>query len=178
MARKEPTGLAFIDEMNPRLFSNNLLLPYLVAIWEDYFKSTFSAVLKYSANRSAALKNARLPQEKLESIAGDTQTVENAIAESLSFQRPKIVSTNFKLVDSKFDLASAMRKPFRRRKLNLFDTIDAYVDSRNEFVHSGTMDLTFTDAKLAKAIEDFDVAVDRCYSAICNNFGFAAIRDY
>jgi hypothetical protein len=174
-AGNELTGDAFLDGMNLRIFSNNLLLPYLVAVWEDYFKSTFAAVLKYSPQKALAIKNARLTHGRLESVASGSLLVEDAIAESFSFQRPKMIATNFAVIDSKFDLSASMRKPYRRRKKSLFDTIDAYVNNRNEFVHTGTMDLTLTDAKLKAAMKDFEVTIDRCYDAIAKHFGFKTI---
>src|ERR1019366_8747879 len=68
IAKETPSGLDFMDELNPRLLSNNLLLPYVIAIWEDYFRSTFAAALKYSKGkeREVALKKARLNHGHLE----------------------------------------------------------------------------------------------------------------
>jgi hypothetical protein len=60
IAQEKSSGLEFMDELNPRILSNNFLLPYVVALWEDYFRSTFAAALKYSRQRESALKRARL----------------------------------------------------------------------------------------------------------------------
>lgn len=35
-------------ETNPEVFSNNLLVPYLVSALEEYFRSTYIALLRYS----------------------------------------------------------------------------------------------------------------------------------
>jgi hypothetical protein len=177
-ARPDPTGMWTIDNMNPRLFSNNLLIPYLIAIWEEYFKASFLAMLRYSKHREAALKRARLNQNHLEMIAAETITIEEALAESLSFQRPSIISSNFKLIDPKFILATPLRKPYRRRKESLFDRISAYVDQRNEFVHTGNMNTQLSDESVEKAINDFEVSVDRCYDAFGAHFDFTPIRNY
>jgi hypothetical protein len=177
-AKAEPTGHRFIDEMNPRLFSNNLLMPFLIAIWEEYFKSSFIAMLRYSTQREAALKRARLNQNHLEMIAAGTSTIEHALAESLSFQRPNVIANNFKLIDPHFNLSTPLHKPYRRRKESLFEAIDTYVETRNEFVHTGTMDTQLTDKKIEKALDDFEVAVDRCYETFGNLFGFTPIRNY
>ena len=45
---------------SPWILSNNLLLPFLVSVLEDYFKSTFVALLKYSARKESVFKSARL----------------------------------------------------------------------------------------------------------------------
>jgi hypothetical protein len=111
IARSEPTGLPFMDQMNPRLLSNNLLLPYVVAIWEDYQKSSFTALLKYSPRRVAVLKAARLSNERLESVAAGTLTIEDVLAETLGFQRPSSMASHYRLLDPAFDFTAMLKKP-------------------------------------------------------------------
>ena len=178
LANTKETGIQFIDQMNPRLFSNNLIIPYLVAIWEDYFKSSFTAMLRYSTQREVALKRLKLPQDRLEMIAAGISTVEEALAEAFSFQRPSIIAANFKLIAPKLDLAGALRKPYRRRKQSLYDAIEARIDQRNEFVHTGNMNVEFTDKELEKTLNDFEVAVDRCYDAFGICFEFTPMHNY
>jgi hypothetical protein len=173
------TGIEFIDEMNPKLFSNNLVLPYLVAIWEDYFKSSFSAILRHSTKRETVLKrvNSKLPQDFLEMIAAGMMTIEEVIAETFSFQRPNIIAHNFKLLDPKIDLISSLRKPHQNGEQSLYDAIEERVQHRNNFVHTGAINIEFTEQELMKALKDFEVAADRCYDAFGDCFGFAPIRD-
>jgi hypothetical protein len=104
LARTEATGLEFLDQMNPRLFSNNLLIPYIVATWENYLKSSFVVLLKNIENRDKILKNARLSVSNLEDISSGILSIEEAIVEGLSFQRPKIIAENFKVLDDKIDI--------------------------------------------------------------------------
>lgn len=178
IARRDPTGLEFLDQLNPRLFSNNLLLPYLIAIWEEYHKSTFVVLMKYSNHREAVLKRAKPHQSQLELIAAGVQGVEQALAESFSFQRPSNVARNFKLIDSKLDLATPMRKPYRHRKKALYDSIEGIVELRNEFVHTGQMDTQLTDKAIEKIINDIEVTIDRTYQYIGKFYGFKPITDY
>ena len=177
-ATPEPSGLEFLDQMNPRLFSNNLLLPYLIAIWEEYFKSTFVALMKYSEHREASFKRAKLSQSQLEAIASGHQAVEQAFAESLSFQRPSIVGMNFKLIDPELDIASSLKKPYRRRKKSLYVSIEKIVEMRNNFVHTGQMDTSLTDNSIEQLIRDIEMAVDRAYDAIGEFYNFKPIRDF
>ena len=55
----------FLAAHSPWVLSNNLLLPYLVSVLEDYFKSTFVALLKYSDRKEKILKSARLEADQL-----------------------------------------------------------------------------------------------------------------
>ncbi|MGO4722435.1 MULTISPECIES: hypothetical protein [unclassified Inquilinus] len=178
MARETPSGFFFIDAMNPRLLSNNLLIPYVIAVWEEYFRATFAASIKYSVQRELAFKKSRLSHMQLEQIAIDEQPIERTIAECFSFQRPSSISENFKLLDNKLDIGGAMRKPYKRRKISLFSSIEALVEGRNAFVHAGQMNMELYDKKLESALADIVEAVDRAYVEIGRHYGFSPIRDY
>lgn len=162
-AKEEPTGIGFIDEMNPRLFSNNLVLPYMFAVWEGYFRDSFIAVLSNSSCREKVLKKANLNVAQLEEIASSAVSVEQAVAAYFSFQRPSKISENFRLADSSLDLSSVLRKPHKGRGKSLYDEIDELVNDRNEFVHTGNMNTKFTDKRLLRFISDVEAAVERCY---------------
>jgi hypothetical protein len=82
------------------------------------------------------------------------------------------------MLDSKLDIAAALRKPYRRRKTTLFDSIEALVEGRNAFVHVGEMDLSLYDKALDRTLTDIVEAVDRAYAAIGSHFGFTPIHDY
>lgn len=176
-ARDAPSPFSFLDEMNPRLLSNNLLVPFIIAVWEEYYRATFTAVLRYADKREVVLKKARLSHAQLEQIAAEKQ-IERAIAECFSFQRPSVIGENFRMIDTRLDLVGALRKPYRRRKATLSEAIESLVESRNAFVHAGDMDMSLFDKELQTIISDIIVAVDRSYEAIGSHFGFTTIHDY
>lgn len=178
MAREGPTGFSFMDDLNPRLLSNNLLVPFIIAVWEEYFRSTFAVLLKYAERREQVLKKARLSYNQLEQVAANRRPIEQAISECFSFQRPGMIGENFRILDNRLDLAAEMRKPFRRRKVNLFDSIESLVKTRNAFVHAGEMDLLLYDRELGRVLTDIVEAVDRCYQSIGSRFGFTPLTSY
>jgi hypothetical protein len=177
-AKDKPSPLGFMDEYNPRLLFNNLLLPYGIAIWEEYFRSTFAATLKYAPNRDQVFKRVRLGVDELNSISQGRLPVERAIAECFSFQRPSNISENFKMIDLKLDIAAALRKPYRKRKQSLFESIECLVEDRNELVHTGTMNLKLFDSRLNTALSDLEIAVTRAYDYIARHFEFTPNHDY
>ena len=178
IAREKSSGLEFMDGLNPRILSNNFLLPYIVAVWEDYFRSTFAAALKYSKQRESALKRARLSHSNLEQVALGSHSIERAIADGFSFQRPTSIAENFRLLDPKLDIGAALRKPYRRRKTSLFDSIEQLVEDRHVFVHTGRMNVKFFDPQLQTALSDIEVAVNRAYECVATYYGFVPSHDY
>jgi hypothetical protein len=178
IALEASSGLDFMDELNPRLLSNNFLLPYVVAIWEEYFRSTFAAALTYTKDREAVLRRARLSHEHLEQVILESQLIARVVADSFSFQRPSSIAEAFRLLDRKLDLAAAMRKPYRRRRTSLFDSIEALIEDRNRFVHTGRTNLKFFDTELNSALSDIEVAVNRAYECVAAHYRFAPSHDY
>lgn len=61
-----------IPDYNPRIVANNTLVPFLVAASEDYFKSTWVAITRYSANKEAIFKSYRLQGNQLLAVANCT----------------------------------------------------------------------------------------------------------
>jgi hypothetical protein len=162
-----PSGLAkLLDEIDPRTLANNTLVPFLVAVLEDYFKSTFVALLRYSARKEAFLKNVRLQGDQLVAVSDCKATVEEQVAETLPFQRLPAICRHFTVLDPKLDIAGALRKPYRRRTQSLFDSIDSLVLSRHEFIHRAILDLTMTDERIDNLIHDLEAAITRVYRRI------------
>lgn len=178
MAKDSSSGFEFLNEINPRLLSNNLLVPYMIAVWEEFFRSTFSACLRYSKQREAALKRAKLSHADLEKLAIGAVNIERAVAEFFSFQRPSAIAETFKLLDSKLDLASPMRKPYRRRRVSLYQSIEMLVEQRNSLVHAGDINIELFDKQLRTTMDDLIEAVNRVYEHIAAHYGFTPNHNY
>ncbi len=178
IAGDKPSGLVYIDQLNPRLLSNNLLVPYMIGVWEEFFRATFTACLRYSKQREAALKRTRLTHSDLEKITIGSVGIERSIAETFSFQRPSSISETFKLIDPKLDLASSLRKPYRGRKINLYDSIEKLVEGRNQLVHSGHLNLKLFDKELKTVLGDLTEAVNRAYNSIAKHYSFVPNHGY
>lgn len=177
--RKSPRPFKFLDEYYPLMISNNLLLPYLVAVLEDYYKSTFVALLKYSERKEPILKNARLSAEHLIKISTGEMTVEEAVSETRSFQNIGLICQHFKILEPKLNLAAALRKPYHGRRTSLFETLDMLVRQRHKFVHKGQLNLELDkEGDSPKAIDDLEEAVTRCYRAIVDYSGWAFLKGW
>lgn len=178
IARDSSSGFDFLDGMNPRLLSNNLLIPYMIAVWEEFFRAMFAACLRYSKQRESALKRAKLSHSDLEKLAIGSVQVERSIADFFSFQRPSSIAETFRLLDPKLNLSTPLRKPYRRRRVSLYDSIESLVERRNELVHAGNLDLRLFDKQLETTMGDLTEAVNRAYDYIAKHYGFVPIHDY
>lgn len=168
-----PSGIYVIDKTNPWLISNNLLLPFVVAIIEDYWKSTYVALLRYSAKKDTILRAGRLTPEQLAAVSEQRTTVEQAFAETLSFQRVSTVCKHFAALDPKLDFAGALRKPYRRRRIPLYDSLEEMTDLRHDVIHRAEISRRVTDAYLIALVHDLEVAIVRCYRQLTKTYGWA-----
>lgn len=179
IARENLVGLPFLDEMNPRILSNNMIIPYLIGCWESYFRNSYVSILKYSDNISNnALKNCKIsPTELLKVIKGNAH-LEYVLADSLSFQRPNIIAENFRRLNADIDIVSWLKKPYHKRKQTLFDSIIELVEIRDSIVHTGNTNLTILDKQINKIIADLTVAVDRAYHGFGQVFHFSPQHNF
>lgn len=167
------TSIWWIDTMNPRIISNNLLVPYVVATMEDYIKSTYITLLRYSDRKETVLRSARLSSVQHHALAEGRTSLEEAIAEGLSFQRPSAILASFATLDPKLDLAATLRRPYRRRKL--LDSLDALVHLRHELIHRSAVDGDLNDKRILRFIGDVTASIRRCYERICERNGWSTI---
>jgi hypothetical protein len=71
-----------------------------------------------------------------------------------------------------------MRKPYKRRKISLFESLESLVEGRNAFVHEGQMNMDLYDKQIKITLDDIVVAVDRAYESIGRHYGFVPIHEY
>ena len=173
IAQKNLTGLQWIDEMNPRFLSNNMIVPYIIGCWEAYYRNSFVAILQYADNPSErALKNCRISNEDLLKALRNEGNLAFMLADKLSFQRPGIIAENYRALNSSIDIASWLRKPYHNRRITLFDSITELIDVRDRFVHTGVTTLDMSDKRIRRIIDDLNEAVDRVYDGFGNVYGF------
>jgi hypothetical protein len=161
-----------MPDFNPRLVANNTLVPFLVAASEDYFKSTWVAITRYSTNKEAIFKSYRLQGNQLLAVANGLRSIEEQIAETLSFQKLSSVCANFKQTDTKLDIYGAMRRPYRRRTVSLFESIERMVESRHDLIHRAILDETLTDDRIHELIYDLEAVVERVYRCVTDHYGW------
>jgi len=163
---EESTGIYWMDRHNPKFISNILILPFICSIAEDYWKSTYIAILKYSGNKEAILKSNRISSERLTLISNNNLSVEEAFAESISFGRISMVCKHFKAIDKEIDFARILRKPYRRRKKTIFDSLEEMTEIRNEIIHRASAPIFIEDDQIKDSINLLHDGIERSYKEL------------
>ena len=172
------SDIAFMNDINPRFLVNSLLVTYYVSIWEGYLADSYIAIVRHAGLEKAEGIKLQLGCDDLADLTAAGIAVEEVLARRLSFQRPSVAARNFHSIDRSLDIAGALKRPYRRRKEALFDTIDGYVDLRNEIAHTGRCGIYLTDARTDAIADDFIAAVDCVYGEFASHYGFEALRDF
>jgi len=166
----------FLQDLDPTVLGNNTLMPYFVAAIEDYFKSVFVALLRYSNRKSQLLRAARLGGDDLVRMSERQLSLEEAIAESVSFQRLESICSRFDELMPRLNLAAVLQRPYRRRRETLYDTLRWMITTRHAVIHRATLDLELTDERMNALIYDLASLVARVQKAVCAYHGWPVPR--
>lgn len=164
--------MPYMRDLNPEVFLGNLLVPYVVSMIESYLKDSYIALLRYSPRKATVLKGARLSGEQLAAISDDRLSVEEAIAETMSFQRLSAIAKNFQELDPKLDILGVLRRPYRRRKRTLLDDIDGLITKRHDLIHRTTLDRDTDARKVYDLVDDVHDAMNRIHRHLTEHYGW------
>lgn len=159
----------------PSSFNANVYLAYLCALMEEYFRSTYIALLKYSKRKDKILTS-KLSAYDLAEISEGKKTVEETYARTLSFQNIQKIVFNFKQLDSKLDIGKPLKEPYHRRKRNLYCQLEEIFERRHNMVHRVEVDSNYTAEILEKDIKDVEEAMVRVYRYLCEQYGWEKMR--
>lgn len=168
-----PIGLVpEMDEHNPSIISNNLVVPFLVTLIEEYFRSSYIALLIYSDRKDIIFKNSRILSDDLISISEQAFTIEEAVARSKSFQNIDKICSNFKDLNPRLDIGGILKRPYRRRRETLYTSLDKLFKQRHMQIHRNQFRIDYTQDKLHRDIDNVKISIRRSYSHLIDTFGW------
>lgn len=153
----------FVDSMNPKIVSTNLVIPFLVSILEDYFRSSYVALLKYSTKKTSIVQNAKLSGPDLLAVSNNELSVEEAVSRWRSFQDIEKINNSFKELDNRIDIHGILKKPYRRRKESFYEALVRLIKQRHELIHRADIDYTYYPENVIKDIDTVGKSIERVY---------------
>lgn len=167
----EKMMMEFTGVPTPQIFNANVYSAFLCSLIEEYFRSTYIALLRYS-NKKEKILNVKFSSYDMCDISEGKKSVEEVFASTLSFQNIHKIVSNFKGLDNKLDIGSPLKKPYNRRKLSLYNQIDNILERRHGMIHRMEFDYKYSSDQIFKDIKDVKVAMVRVYSYICKKYGW------
>lgn len=179
----KPTGLSFFDEINPKILFNNLQIPYLVGVFEEYLKSTFVVLFEYSPEKDRKrifkklLSQYGIQPDYLESLPQNSESIEWHLTRFMSFQNPRKIVESFNLIDKNIGVSNVLKKLTSDKTQSLFERIDKIVKIRHEIVHHGRTDVTVTDDVIKQFVDDLNEVVDLIYRRLSDHYNLGYRQD-
>lgn len=93
-------------------------------------------------------------------------------ASTLSFQNIKKICANFHNLDKGLDIGIALKRPYHKRKKNLYDQVNEILERRHGLIHHLELDGDYSTENLQKDIEDITVAIKRVYKYLCEYYNW------
>lgn len=156
---------------SPNMLMANIFSTYLCSLIEEYFRTTYIALLKYSEDKKKIL-NVKFSPYDMAEISDGKKTVEEVFASTLSFQNIQKICSNFRSLDNKMDIGQALKRPYNKRKKSLYNQINDILERRHGLIHRLETDDDYNAERLKKDIQDVIVAVKRVYSYICKYYNW------
>ena len=166
---KSPT----IDSLNPLIVTSNIVLPFLIATIEDYFRSIYIALLKYSPEKDAIIKDARIQTDELILVSKDEIKIEDAVARSRSFQNMRRINQSFREIDNRIDIHEILNKPYRRRRQSIYETFENIISHRHFIIHQAEIICNYTPQSLVNDINTTKAGIERIYLFLINLYGWS-----
>ena len=157
---------------SPSVFNSNVYSAFLCALIEEYFRTTYIALLRFSDRKEKVISNAKLSIYDLLYINAGECSFEEAYARILSFQNMDKIVKNFRELDSRLDVGTPLKKPYHRRKRTLYEQLHEIFERRHRMIHHVNMDLDYSKSALSKDIRDTEVAIKRVYTYLCERYGW------
>jgi len=74
--------------INPLILSNNMTVPYVISIWEEFIRNIFLAILVCRPTKKLDSIKINLNKYKFDKIILKNQLIEEVISEDITFQKP------------------------------------------------------------------------------------------
>jgi hypothetical protein len=164
-----------MNQTNPPVLAANLGTVYLVSLLEEFFKTIFVETLR-SARKEVKINRFRTSANYfIERAYQGEITLEEAVAESVSFQNAEKIRQNFSGLPFVGFIDKYLGKPLSSRgKARRTDVLQNLFDKRHAIVHRAELDFTFLPDHLAKHVRFCERLVGGLYRGLAteNNWPY------
>ena len=168
-----PPGMEWLAAgVDPAVLSNSLLVPFLVASFEEFCRQIFVALFRYSNSRERVLKNAKIVADDLVSAMDGTRDLVEVTVRWFNFQSLPKIASNFQQLEPRLDILAALKRPYRRRKKTLYQALDELISRRHRVIHNNEVDGTYRIEDVRRDLDDLAAAATRIYEALFEYFGW------
>jgi hypothetical protein len=150
---KREKDFAAINMTNPAVLTANLGTIYVVSLVEEFFKSIFIETLRSSKHTINLNRFGAVRPFVLERAYQGQISLENAVAENLSFQNADRIRQHFSGLPLVGSIAKYLGRTFSSRsQIKRVDMLQRIFDKRHSIVHQAEIDYNYLPSDLMKDI--------------------------
>ena len=75
-------------------------------------------------------------------------------------------------------MASTLRKPYHRRRKSLYDSVQELTERRHNLIHQHVVDISYSDERLIKEMNDLEEIATRVYKLITEAYGWRMEKEW
>lgn len=151
------TNLWIINEHHPASIGMNISIPFLVSVFEEYFRSTFIVLLKWSENKRDIFKGLRINTEDLADVSSGISSIEKIATRNISFQNISNINSAFDKISKNIKFIHLLKSKEPQKKY--FERINKLIEFRHQIIHSNSTN-PFYDIQDFK--NDINLVFDIC----------------
>ena len=149
--------LWIVNEHHPVSIGMNISIPFLISVFEEYFRSTFIVLLKWSDNKKEILKSLRINTEDLADVSSGISSIEKIASRNISFQNISSINSAFDKISKEIKFIHLLKSKDPEKKY--FEKINKLIEFRHQIIHNNSTN-PFYDIKEFK--NDLNLIFDIC----------------
>lgn len=149
--------LWIVNEHHPVSIGMNISIPFLISVFEEYFRSTFIVLLKWSDNKKEILKGLRINTEDLADVSSGISSIEKIASRNISFQNISSINSAFDKISKEIKFIHLLKSKDPTKKY--FEKINKLIEFRHQIIHNNLTN-PFYDIKEFK--NDLNLIFDIC----------------
>ena len=152
-----PYSVPILAEMHPVSIGMNIAVPFLISVFEEYFRTMFTVLLKYSEQKKDVLKSIKIKSEDLFDVSEGNKNIEMVAARTISFQNISSINSAFSKLLKEINIINILKSTKPNEKY--YDRIIQLIDFRHLIIHSNQ---TNPNYKLENFRKDINLVTEIC----------------
>lgn len=157
LEKRPLSELQIINEHHPASIGMNISIPFLISVFEEYFRSIFIVLLKWSENKKEILKNLKINTEDLADVSNGISSIEKIASRNISFQNISGINSAFDKISKEIKFIHLLKS--KEPKKNHFERINKLIEFRHQIIHKNSTNPFYT---IEEFKDDLNLVSDIC----------------
>ena len=145
------TDMWIINNFHPTSIGMNITVPFLISVFEEYFRSTYIVLLKWSDKKKEILKCSKINSEDLADLADGVNSIEKLASRYISFQNLNSINVAFDKISKDIKFINLLKSTNPEK--DYFNRVDRLIQFRHRIIHCNITDPFYKVSDFKKDIE-------------------------